>query len=170
MCKGKGPLGWSSSDNPKLVFITFMMVVLSNEGIHTKILQDQWEAAIGNTGYHRNGAGMAKYRQVSAYIIKNHMRLDTEQEEYYLKWCENEIERRVDAIVSNKHRNSYNKAAELLVAMAETLADRGKKQEGIALIERYKKKHSRHSAFRTEIAGAVQDSGLLTKKAYPITA
>ena len=144
-----------------------MMVVLSNEGIHAKMLQEQWEAAIGNTGYRRDGARVAKYRRVSAYIIKNYMRLDTEQEEYYLKWCVNEIGSRVDAIVSNKHRGSYNKAAGLLVAMAETLADRGKKQEGIALIERYKNKYSRYSAFRREIAGAVQASGLLTKGIVP---
>jgi hypothetical protein len=164
MCKGEGPLGWSSSDNPKPIFITFMMVVLSNEGIHAKMLQEQWEAAIGNTGYRRDGARVAKYRRVSAYIIKNYMHLDTEQEEFYLKWCGNEIGRRVDAIVSNKHRGSYNKAAGLLVAMAETLADRGKKQEGNALIERYKKKYSRYSAFRREIAGAIQDSGLMILK------
>lgn len=64
------------------------------------------------------------------------MQLNGEQEEFYLKWCSDEIGCRIDAIVSNQHRGSYHKAAGLLAAMAETLANREEKQEGMDLIER----------------------------------
>jgi len=92
--------------------------------------------------------------------IKGSIQLTLEQEEFYLKWCKDEIGRRVDAIVSNQHRGSYHKAAGLLVAMAETLANREAKQEGMDLIERYRSKYPRHTAFKSEVKEALQASGL----------
>jgi hypothetical protein len=162
MCKGKGPLGWSSSENPKRIFVTFMMVLLSKEGIHSKVLVKQWEDAIENTSYHAEKEYkeyIEKYKKIINGIKKS-IRLTDEQEAFYLKWCTDEIGRRIDAIVSNQHRGSYYKAAGLLVAMAETLANRGKKQEGMYLIERYRNKYPRHSAFKSEITQAMQISGL----------
>ncbi|HZK85229.1 MAG TPA: hypothetical protein VFC58_11230 [Desulfosporosinus sp.] len=88
------------------------------------------------------------------------MHLNRDQEEFYLKWCTDEIGRRIDAIVSNQHRGSYYNAAGLLVAMAETFANREEKQEGIDLIERYRNKYPRHTAFKSEITQALQTSGL----------
>lgn len=71
-----------------------------------------------------------------------------------------EVGKRVDAIVGNQHRGSYHQAAELLVAMVETLANRGEKQEGVNLIEKYRSKYPRHSAFRSEVSAAMQRSGI----------
>lgn len=159
MCKGKGPLGWSSSENPKPIFVTFMLVVLSKGGIHSKMLCKQWEEAIANTCYNADKLYIQKYQKLID-TIKESVKLTCEQEEYYLKWCKDEIGHRVDAIVSNQHRGSYNKAAGLLVAMAETLANMGEKQEGMDLIEKYKSKYPRHTAFKSEVTQALQVSGL----------
>ncbi|MHB8124586.1 MAG: hypothetical protein ACYDEJ_02905 [Desulfitobacteriaceae bacterium] len=159
MCKGNGPLGWSSSDNPKPVFVTFMMVVLSKEGNHSKVLIKQWDDVIGNTSNHAEKEYIEKYKKI-INGIKESVQLSGEQAEFYLKWCTYEIGHRIDAIVSNQHRGSYHKAARLLVAMAETLANREEKQEGIDLIERYRNKYPRHSAFKSEITQALQTSGL----------
>ncbi len=90
----------------------------------------RWEDAIGNTSYSVSKEYIEKYKRVIDRI-KEYIQLTRAQEEFYLKWCKNEIGRRVDAIVSNQHRGSYHKAAGLLVAMAETLANREEKQEGI---------------------------------------
>lgn len=159
MCKGNGPLGWSSSENPKPVFVTFIMVLLSKEGIHSKVLIKQWDDAIGNTSNHAEKEYIEKYKKI-INGIKESVQLSGEQAEFYLKWCTDEIGHRIDAIVSNQHRGSYHKAARLLVAMAETLANREEKQEGIDLIERYRNKYPRHSAFKSEITQALQTSGL----------
>jgi hypothetical protein len=164
MCKGRGPLGWSSSENPKPVFVTFMMVVLSKEGIHSKILYEQWENVIENTSYNASKDYVKKYRKIIE-VIKESIKLTKEQEEFYLKWCKDEIGRRVDAIVSNQHRGSYHKAAGLLVAMAETLANRGEKQEGMDLTEKYRSKYPRHTAFKGELNQALQASGLFDVRA-----
>lgn len=159
MCKGKGLLGWSSSDNPQPIFVTFMMIVLSKGERHAKILYKQWDAAIGNTSYSLSNEYIEKYRTIVGFI-KESLRLTREQEEFYLKWCIETIGCRIDAIVSNKRRGSYHKAAELLVAMAETLANREEKQEGMQLIERYRSKYPRHSAFKNEVIKAVQASNI----------
>lgn len=165
MCKGKGPLGWSSSENPKPLFVTFMMAVLSKEGMHSKILCKQWEDAIKNTSDNANKEYIEKYLKVTDFIKKS-IKLTKEQEEFYLKWCRDEIGHRVDAIVSNQHRGSYHKAAGLLVAMAEVLANREEKQEGMDFIERYRSKYPRHSAFKREITQALQASGLFNIKMF----
>jgi hypothetical protein len=101
-----------------------------------------------------------KLDRIAKQVGAEEPNIDNEQEDFYLKWCRDEIGRRVDAIVSNQHRGSYHKAAGLLVAMAETLADRGEKQDGMGFIEKYKNKYSRHTAFKREVACAVQASGL----------
>ncbi len=159
MCKGKGPLGWSSSDNAKPVFVSFMLKVLSKEERHTKILYKQWDEAIVNTSFYANKEFIEKYRKIVDFVTKS-LHLTREQEEFYLKWCIKTIGGRVDAIVGNQHRGSYHKAAGLLVAMAETLANREDKQEGMQLIERYRSKYPRHSAFKSEVIKAVQASDI----------
>lgn len=164
MCKGEGPLGWSSSENPKPVFVTFMMVVLSKDGRYSKILYEQWEAAIANTCYNADKEYIEKYRKING-TIKESIKLTGEQEEFYLKWCRDEIEHRVDEIVSNQHRGSYHKAAGLLVAMAETLANREERRDGMDFIDRYKNKYPRHTAFKSEITQTVQTSGLFVVRA-----
>ncbi|NSW92648.1 MAG: hypothetical protein HPY74_18705, partial [Firmicutes bacterium] len=160
-----GPLGWSSSENPKPLFVTFMMAVLSKEAVHLKVFYKQWEDAIRKTSYNASQEYIEKYRKVIDFI-KESIKLTKEQEEFYLNWCIKEIGDRVDAIVSNQHRGSYHKAAGLLVAMAETLANRGEKNKGMDLIEKYRSKYSRHSAFKSEIIQAVQISGLFDARAY----
>ncbi len=140
-----------------------MMVVLSKDGIHSKVLHKQWSEAIENTVYRVEKEYIEKYKKIITEAKKS-IQLSSEQEELYLKWCKDEIGSRIDAIVSNQHRGSYYKAAGLLVAMAETLANMDEKQEGMDFIERYRSKYPRHTAFRSEIMQAMQESGLFYVK------
>jgi len=68
--------------------------------------------------------------------------------------CVDETGKRIDAVASNKRRGSYGKAANLLEAMAEGLAQRGEMQEGMVLVEKYRSKYPRHRIFQSEIAEA----------------
>ncbi|WP_019006111.1 hypothetical protein [Cohnella laeviribosi] len=156
-CHKKGPLGWSSSDNPKPVFVAFMMMLLSKGGDDAKVLLKQWEDAIVQTCYNGGTEYVGKYRSIIEHT-KTSIALTGEQEQFFLKWCMDEVGKRVDAIVGNQYRGSYHKAAGLLVAMAETLANRGEKQAGANLIEKYRSNYSRHSAFRNEVSAAMQRS------------
>ncbi|GGK06899.1 hypothetical protein GCM10007063_31820 [Lentibacillus kapialis] len=159
MCQGKGALGWSFSDHPKPVMLTFLMDVLSKGDDYSHVRNDQWRYAISRMSFGTPDIDMAKYHHI-INRVKDNVRLTDEQEEFYLTWCQNETGRRIDAIVSNKYRGSYDKAAKVLVAMAETLADRGSEQDGHAFVETHRSKYSRYSAFRREIAKALQNSGL----------
>jgi hypothetical protein len=70
------------------------------------------------------------------------------------------IEQRVDAIVSNKHRSAYPKAASLVVAHAEALIITGTADahEYIAEVQRT---YPRHVAFRAALNDAAATSALL---------
>ncbi|WP_164667790.1 hypothetical protein [Virgibacillus doumboii] len=159
MCQGKGALGWSYSTHPKPVMLTFLMDVLSKGDNYSNVLEGQWRYALSRGVFGMQETDMDKYHQI-LNRVKNNIHLTEDQDEFYLTWCRNETGRRIDAIVSNKHRRSYHKAAKVLVAMAETMVNRGNKQEGHALVEKYRIKYSRYSAFRREIAEALETSGL----------
>lgn len=47
------------------------------------------------------------------------------RQERFLSWCLDVAQQRVNAIASNQHRGSYDKAAVLTVACAEVLGLRG---------------------------------------------
>lgn len=113
MCKGQGPLGWSTGDNPKPLFITFMMMVLSDEGRHAKMLHTQWEEAV-SMGYGMSSAYIEKYRRVFAFIKKEHIKLDKKQKEFYLKWCRDEIGCRIDAIVQQPASGKLQKSSGII--------------------------------------------------------
>ena len=71
-------------------------------------------------------------------------------------WCLDVTKRRVNAIVSNQHRGSYDRAAVLLAACAETLWLRGNDREAQALVDEVHQRFPRHRAFQTEVKAAVQ--------------
>ena len=159
LCQGQDSLGWSFGDNSKPLLITFLLTVLAGEGKYSKFIGKYWEYVIRRNTFYTSQDYVKKY-QKAVGLLKDNIQLTGEQEVFYLKWCLAEVGQRVDAIVSNQYRGSYDKAAELLVAMVETLANREGKQAGLALIEKYRNKYPRHTAFKNEINRAVRESGL----------
>jgi outer membrane biogenesis lipoprotein LolB len=73
-----------------------------------------------------------------------------------LAWCLDIAQRWINAIVSNQHRGSYDRAAVLLAACAETLQLRGNDREAHALLDEVRQRFPRHRAFQTEVKAAVQ--------------
>jgi hypothetical protein len=71
--------------------------------------------------------------------------------EKYFQSAEKAARKRIDAIVSNKFRKSYWKAAQLILAIAETYWSNGELDEGQKLIDHFRGKYSRHSAFKSEL-------------------
>lgn len=83
-------------------------------------------------------------------IWKSHFVIEDDKKQEYAKWLEKTISKRVDAIVSNKHRGSYNKAAFLVCILDECLENLKITNKG-EIIEFYKKKYLRYTAFKKEI-------------------
>jgi len=159
LCKGKGSLGWSGGNNPKPFFVTFTMYLLSGNGTHLKVTEKQLNNLMTGSFYGLDNEQATKYKKIISLTSRS-IELTEEQEEYYLKWCTKEIGKRVDGIVANQYRSSYYKAADLLVAMAETFTNRGEKQKGANFIEKYRSKYPKHSAFKRELTQSMNESGL----------
>lgn len=68
-------------------------------------------------------------------------------------------DQRIHAIVSNKHRGAYARAAVLAFAHAEALAARSP-QEANAYVAAVRARYPRHAAFRQELDSAAKDSAL----------
>lgn len=84
-------------------------------------------------------------------IWKEQAVLTDEQNDRYIKWLSQEVDKRVEAIVGGKYRTSYYKAALLVAALGEVLESNGTTNGKMKLIEHYHKAHSRKSAFRAEL-------------------
>ena len=69
--------------------------------------------------------------------------------------------KRIDQIVSNKHRKAYTRAAEVLIAPAECYFLRGEGEKSRKIVEEFRdEKYSRHYAFRREV-DTVLDASIL---------
>ena len=88
--------------------------------------------------------------------------IDSGQRTRYIAWVTNLGTKRIESIVSNKHRKSYNKAAEILCGLAECFILLNKKQTGLDLIYEYRnEKYNRYSAFRRELKYVLSKSTIL---------
>lgn len=154
-CRGKGSLGWSSSEHPKPALLTFMLAQLTKQVHNNKEIVRQWETAIGYAASFRpDKALIEKYKEAAGHTWEA-VPLSAEQEKKYLQWCMDEVGQRVEAIIGNKHRGSYDKAAGLIVAVAEGLAIRGREQEGVRFVDKFRLQYPRHSAFKSELTAAL---------------
>lgn len=69
----------------------------------------------------------------------------------FLRIAKNIALKRICAIVSNKHRRAYERAARVLIGCVEALELAGKSKEGESLIQKVKEEFPRHSAFWREL-------------------
>ena len=141
------PLGWSGSNSSQAVAVPFLMVS-SVRGIPLKsdsVVIKVWR---GKEGYEDEQS-----RRFKAVVEKDILGKDISGEERIkqIKWATSIVEKRVDAIVSNKYRGSYDKAALLLVGCVEALNLLDRSIEAQTFFEKIRLRYNRHSAFQQEI-------------------
>jgi len=88
-----------------------------------------------------------QYEGFEALLLQSFRALTAEEYQQYFKWCKDEIEKRVVAIVGNKHRKSYYKASALIVAMAEVLMIDVNEATAMSYVKRFKEMFPRHNSF-----------------------
>ncbi|MCL6449496.1 MAG: hypothetical protein K6U04_15390 [Armatimonadetes bacterium] len=161
LCRGKEALGWHYGQNPKGLVIPFFLMLLARgkDARPAPNLEQLWKEAVALAGEGGGAELQERFRQAMDSVFRE-VRLSEEEEEKYLRWCLTGAGRRVDAIVGEKHRQSYPRAANLLVAVAEVLAKRGRKPDGAALLQKYHQKYQRHRAFREDLKVAAARSGI----------
>jgi hypothetical protein len=79
----------------------------------------------------------------------------------WLSAARDAADRRIDAVVGNKHRGAYQRVAVLTVAYAEGLTLAGDPSGGTAYVAGVRDRYPRHTAFRTELDRATAESPLL---------
>lgn len=82
---------------------------------------------------------------------KPYFQMGQEERGRYLKWAENIVRGRADAIVGGQHRKQYGEAALLLALAADVKESMGRKGAKQAIYAEYKRKFPRHSSFQGEM-------------------
>lgn len=139
-------LGWSSS--PKGIFGPLFILVLDKGNEITKAGQQLLDGIIYRLGFIEDDG-----ENLSEQFLnwKRKVVLTNEEYEKYIIWLKEEVNKRANAIVGEGHRKSYYKAAAFITALGETLESNGELNGRTAIIEHYKKLHSRKRAFKAEL-------------------
>ncbi|GAA0365731.1 hypothetical protein GCM10008932_17400 [Alkalibacterium iburiense] len=83
--------------------------------------------------------------------LKHTTSLSEVEKEEILKWIKQTIDKRTEALLSEKLRNSYHKAAELIIAYGEVIESMGNLGAKEKIANDYLKKYSRFNRFRKEV-------------------
>jgi hypothetical protein len=90
------------------------------------------------------------------------IRLSQSEKEKYSAWAERIGRDRVERIVSGKHRRAYDRAAQVLGALAEYHVLSNARDKALSLLNEFLRvKFPRHHAFRTEAKHVMQGTELL---------
>ena len=173
IAKNCEPLGWSYHDRSAGLCFAAILArrVLPDLADYPVIRALLYSTVSQREGYSRlrsvDSDGAVDSEAGSGAILIDHaMRglgsatLNPNLEDEYVRWAEQIGLRRVDAIVSNLYRGAYERAATILVALAERLTAEGRCREGLELVEEYRAKYNRHSAFKAELDRVVKCSAL----------
>lgn len=135
-------LGWS--DSAEGVIVPLMLACLSEKKEMTKAVNAMLTRISGRCGFEERTSEL--WRLLVLWREK-HFSADVPK---YLETLEKEIISRTDAVVGGGYRYSYVKAAELVVALDEIMAEKGICPRGVTR-ERIRSLHSRKSAFKQEL-------------------
>lgn len=131
------------------LFFSCSLLLLSKGGPYQETINSVWEKSLGFAIYLERGY-KEKYQLLLGKIAQERP-FSREKEEAYLTWSLDLVDRIVDHIVKNKQQSQYPEAAAHIVAMAETLLNRGEKSWAQGLVMMYRNRFPRHRAFLREL-------------------
>lgn len=137
-------LGWSSS--LKGVVVPLSILALNKKEALYEPIEMLWEETAIKLGY--------SFREDFLQDLKNwkqFMGEEIRELEHHMDWIREETDKRVDAVVGGGFRQSYHKAALLIVNLGQMLESRGYTDSTKELVERYRDRYKRHRAFKEEL-------------------
>lgn len=148
LCRNdKRYLGWSS--NIKGIIIPLFILLLKKNDDTTvafRRLLSHIRFKIKNLKEEEEGEF-----ERSFFIWKHRMNISTKQYDLYMKWLEEEVEKRTEVVVGGGLKNSYFKAELLIAALGETIESNGNEGAKKKLIEKYKKIYNNRKTFIEEM-------------------
>jgi len=166
--KASKPLGWTHIEKSNAIIVSFFLYAKWNKKRPlTSNLDKLWKMSTEfdpTPFYYKEGVYLDKdidsrFRSYIENTLKE-FPLDEQEKENYFSSAKKVAYARINAIVSNKHRKSYWKAAELVLAIAEIFWSNSEFKKGQMLINHFQKKYNRHSAFQRELKNAIKESSL----------
>lgn len=157
-------VGWSSESEIGLSF-SGLLIALTKANIEAKTQESLLNRYIGSM-YSFSYSLKAKDEEIIIcqeilYGLKNVL-LDDSAKDELTKLVETTARARIDAIVSNKHRSAYERAAEILGALAEYFVLENNKQKAFSLVNEFKnQKYKAYRAFKSEVDSVLKKSPLL---------
>jgi len=158
-------VGWSGGTPVGLVFAAVLSACTGSTEEATsiqKLLRDHANRSFMYSGgftVHDEGKRSCAEEIVSGL----HAASDLErQAQAAFPWAEEIGRKRIERIVTHKHRNAYGRAAHVLGALAETFVAQGRRDAARDLYREYcHERFPRHRAFRSEVDGVVSRSPML---------
>jgi len=165
LAKNEKGVGWSSGNNAGVVFGAVLSILADHSekaGTIKTLLKDYAnETSIYSERFSTDdGKGTSFYDEIIKGLTQN--KETKSQAAGYLSWAEKIGKRRIEHIVSNKHRRAYERAAKVLGSLAEAYMAMGQKSKAAKILHKYySEKYNRFSAFRREVKAVVKDSDIL---------
>jgi len=170
LAKNEKVVGWSSGNNAGVVFGT-VLSILADHSEKAGTIQTLLKDYANKRAIYSERFSIDDDKGISFYdeIIKG-LKQNKEikfQAEGYLSWAEQIGKRRIEHIVSNKHRRAYERAAQVLGSLAEVYLSMGQQSKAAKILHSYyNEKYNRFSAFRKEVKAVVKDSDLLRNSGF----
>ncbi len=170
LAKNEKGVGWSSGNNAGVVFGAVLSVLADHSekaGTIKTLLKDYAnKTSIYSERFSTDdGKGTSFYDEIIKGLTQN--KETKSQAEGYLSWAEKIGRRRIEHIVSNKHRRAYERAAKVLGSLAEAYMAMGQKSKAAKILHKYySEKYNRFSAFRSEVKAVVNASDLLRNSGF----
>ena len=144
-------LGWTYSPMNTYVELVAFLLCDENETKIKKKLASLIDFDIGikdDYNLYNIGEELDYFKILNVW--KKHFTISDKIKHDYIGWLEETVAKRVDAIVSNKYRKSYGKAAFLVCILDECFENLNIKNKG-EIIAFYENKYLRYTAFKKEI-------------------
>jgi tetratricopeptide (TPR) repeat protein len=170
LAKNEKSVGWSYGNNAGVVFGAVLSVFADHSEkagtIKTLLKGYANKKSLYSERFSTDdGKGTSFYDEIIKGLKQN--KEIKSQAEGYLSWAEKIGKRRIEHIVSNKHRRAYESAAQVLGSLAEVYLAMGQKNKATKIFHTYyNEKYNRFSAFRREVKAVVKDSDILRNSGF----
>ncbi len=169
MASKQKALGWSDSDNTQGLVVPLFLVLLSGKPLNAlpSNLKGLWQDALA-ISLSVDDWDLGELDQPDVSERETHKRLERlyaehlpqlalspDQQTLFLNGCLKMTQKRVKAIVGEKHRHSYGKAARLMAACAEVLRLRDQAEASQVFVDELRAQFPRHRAFQAELDAAM---------------
>jgi hypothetical protein len=163
--KSEKGVGWSYGSSAGVVFGAVLSAICRH-GEKAAAVQAVFRGYANERSMHvyGNPEGPDADTSFHAEIVAglNRADLTAKKRHKYLSWTEEIGRRRINHIVSNKHRNAYDRAAQVLCALVETYLIRNRDDHAVEMLRHFcRERFPRHTAFKSEVAAVMAASPLL---------